>query len=132
MIRPRKISDAKQLERSIRVLLGQRHRFDPADPNAIWINSYIEAEQMSQKILMGIQIFLGIVGGLPLLVASVGVANIMFVIVKERPREIGIKKAVGARRSQILSQFIFESLLITIVGGAWPQTTKIRPKQNPG
>jgi len=117
VIRPRNPDVSKKLEQQIRTLLGRKHRFDPTDSNAIWINSFIEAEKMSRKIFLGIQIFLGIVGGLTLLVAGVGVANIMFVIVKERTREIGIKKAIGAKKSQILSQFIFESVLVTIIGG---------------
>ncbi|NOY78776.1 MAG: ABC transporter permease [Calditrichaeota bacterium] len=117
VIRPKNPGQASLLEKQIRVLLGRKHRFDPTDSNALWINNFIEAERLSRRIFIGIQIFLGIVGGLTLLVAGVGVANIMFVIVKERTREIGIKKAVGAKRSHILSQFIFESLLITVLGG---------------
>ncbi len=139
VIRPKNPNTAKRLEKQIRTLLGRKHCFNPTDSNAIWINSFIEAEKMSRKIFMGIQIFLGIVGGLTLLVAGVGVANIMFVIVKERTREIGIKKAVGAKRSQILSQFIFESVLITILGGglglflAWAivQATGLLPFDQP-
>ena len=66
---------------------------------------------------MGIQIFLGAIGMLTLLIAGVGVANVMYVVVKERTREIGIKMALGARRRVILSQFLFESLLIAFIGG---------------
>lgn len=61
---------------------------------------------------------MGTVGFLTLLIAGVGVANIMYVVVKERTREIGIKMAVGARRSYILLQFVFEALLIAFIGGA--------------
>ncbi|GBE28248.1 macrolide export ATP-binding/permease protein MacB [bacterium BMS3Bbin03] len=117
VVRPRKMSDDVMLKKQIRTLLGQRHRFDPTDSNALWIWDFIKQEQTTHKIFVGIQIFLGLIGGLTLLVAGVGVANIMFVIVKERTHEIGIKKAVGARKSHILSQFIFESLLITALGG---------------
>ena len=53
-----------------------------------------------------------------LIIAGVGVANIMFVVAKERTREIGIKRAVGARRSTIIFQFVFESLLIAFIGGS--------------
>jgi putative ABC transport system permease protein len=62
--------------------------------------------------------FLFSIGTLTLLIAGVGVANVMYVVVKERTKEIGIKMAVGARRSYILAQFIFESLLLAIGGGA--------------
>jgi putative ABC transport system permease protein len=61
--------------------------------------------------------FLGIIGGLTLLIAGVGVANIMYVSIKERTREIGIKMAMGARRSYILTQFLIEALIITFFGG---------------
>jgi len=63
-------------------------------------------------------IFLGSMGFLTLLIAGVGVANIMYIVVKERTREIGVKMAVGARRRYILAQFIFEALLIAFIGGA--------------
>jgi putative ABC transport system permease protein len=58
------------------------------------------------------------VGFLTLLIAGVGVANVMYVVVKERTREIGVKMALGARRSYILAQFIFEALLLAFSGGA--------------
>jgi putative ABC transport system permease protein len=69
------------------------------------------------NILFGIKIFLGIIGGLTLIIAGVGVANIMYVSIKERTREIGIKMAVGARKSYILMQFLIEALIITFGGG---------------
>ena len=79
---------------------------------------FIENEKMGEKISIGISIFLGSVGFLTLLIAGVGVANIMYIVVKERTREIGIKRAVGAPRRYILAQFIFEALLIAFIGGA--------------
>ena len=57
------------------------------------------------------------VGLFTLMIAGVGVANVMYVVVKERTREIGIKMAVGARKSYILSQFVFEALFISLLGG---------------
>lgn len=77
----------------------------------------IEGQKIFNKVLLGFHIFLGIIGGMTLLIAGVGVANIMYVAVKERTREIGIKMALGAKRFQIMSQFLLESLLIAILGG---------------
>jgi putative ABC transport system permease protein len=72
---------------------------------------------MNQKVATGLEIFLFSIGFFTLMIAGVGVANIMFVIVKERTREIGVKLAVGARKIHIIIQFIFESLFISFLGG---------------
>ena len=98
-------------------VLGGRYKFDPADERALAMWDFIEDEKMTSAIGLGIQIFLGLVGGFTLLVAGVGVANIMYVVVRERTREIGIKLAVGARKRHIVAQFIFEALLIAVGGG---------------
>jgi putative ABC transport system permease protein len=98
-------------------VLGRKYRFDPKDERAVPMWDFIEAEKISKKIGVGVSIFLFSIGFLTLLIAGVGVANVMYVVVKERTREIGIKIAVGARRSYILAQFIFESLLIALSGG---------------
>jgi putative ABC transport system permease protein len=79
--------------------------------------NFIENEKEGAKIFRGINIFLAVIGSMSLIIAGVGVANIMFVVAKERTREIGIKRAVGAKRSSIIFQFIFESLLISFIGG---------------
>jgi putative ABC transport system permease protein len=78
----------------------------------------VEEEKLMKKIFMGIQIFMGIVGGLTLIVAGVGVANIMYVSAKSRTKEIGIKMALGAKRRHVLLQFISEALMIVFVGGS--------------
>ena len=98
-------------------VLGRKYHFDPADERALGIWDFIENMKQNNKISFGIQIFLSSIGFLTLLIAGVGVANIMYVVVKERTREIGIRMAVGARRRYILAQFIFEALLIAFIGG---------------
>jgi putative ABC transport system permease protein len=98
-------------------VLGRKYRFDPADERALGIWDFVEAMKVNDKISLGVEIFLFSVGFLTLLIAGVGVANIMYVVVKERTREIGIKMAVGARRHYILAQFIFEALFIALIGG---------------
>jgi putative ABC transport system permease protein len=64
-----------------------------------------------------IQLFLGIIGALTLLVGGMGVANIMFAVVKERTREIGVKMALGAKQRQVMLPFVLEAFLITVLGG---------------
>ena len=116
-IRPR-ISDLNMAVRQRAMeVLGKKYRFEPADDRALYFNDSIENEETGRKIFQGIQIFLGAVGGLTLFIAGVGIANIMYVVVKERTREIGIKRAIGARRRHIVAQFVMESVLLTGLGG---------------
>jgi len=117
LVRPRNVADAPVAKRELYRVLGGRHRFDPADERALSIWDFIEDEKMVGQIGYGIQVFLGLVGAFTLLVAGVGVANIMYVVVRERTREIGIKLAVGARRRHIVSQFLCEAILIAVGGG---------------
>lgn len=97
--------------------LGRKYQFDPTDERALRFWDFIENERINRQISLGIQIFLGAVGMLTLLIAGVGVANVMYVVVKERTREIGIRMALGARRRYILAQFLCEALLIAFIGG---------------
>jgi len=97
--------------------MGAKYKFDPADDNALSIWDVAASEKEFDNMLFGMKVFLGIIGGLTLIIASVGVANIMYVAIKERTREIGIKMAVGARKAIILWQFLLEALLIVFVGG---------------
>ncbi len=116
---PKSFDNMKGLEKRVFEVMGAKYKFDPTDDKALWVWDVVESQKEMNNILLGIQIFLGIIGGLTLLIAGVGVANIMYVSIKERTREIGIKMAVGARRSYILTQFLFESLLITFLGGSF-------------
>lgn len=115
--KPTDPTQMKQVEQEVFKLMGARKKFDPNDQRALQVWDLAEGEREMNNVLLGIKIFLGIIGGLTLLIASVGVANIMYVSIKERTREIGIKMAVGARRSTILSQFLLEAVLITFLGG---------------
>jgi len=97
--------------------LGRKYRFDPTDERALGMWDFIESEKESLAVGLGIQIFMGLVGAFTLLIAGVGVANIMYVVVKERTQEIGIKLALGARRRHVMAQFVFEGLAIVLSGG---------------
>ena len=115
---PRDVAQIEEVKKKISRVMGGKYRFDPEDKEALWLWDVIEGQKTFNKVLIGFQIFLGVIGGMTLLIAGVGVANIMYVAVKERTREIGIKMAMGAKRVHIMSQFLLESLIITILGGA--------------
>ncbi|MFZ5517831.1 MAG: ABC transporter permease [Candidatus Zhuqueibacterota bacterium] len=117
-IQPNRLTDTELIRSELFRVLGKKLRFDPKDKEAIDMWDFVSNIKEMSKIFTGIEIFMGVIGGLTLLVAGVGVANIMYVVVKERTREIGIKLAVGARSKHIILQFIFESVLIAFMGGA--------------
>lgn len=81
------------------------------------VSSFASYIKEREKTINGFSIFLGIIGGISLLVGGIGVMNIMIVSVTERTREIGIRKAIGALRRDIITQFLIESILITFLGG---------------
>jgi putative ABC transport system permease protein len=118
LIRPADRARTKELIRDVRDLLGRKYRFDPTDEYAVNVDDDIENEKIGRRIMLGLNVFFALIGSLTLVVAGVGVANIMFVVVKERTSEIGIKRAVGARRGGIVAQYMLEALLITGSGGA--------------
>jgi putative ABC transport system permease protein len=98
-------------------VLAARYRFDPEDRRALGIWDTREDQRIVDNIAVGIQMFLGIIGTLTLMVGGMGVANIMYAVVKERTREIGVKMALGAKVRQIMAPFVIEALLMTVVGG---------------
>ena len=98
-------------------VLGRKYHFDPTDEEALWMWDTTEMEQFMFYFFLGFQIFMGVGGLLTLLVGGIGVANIMYVVVRERRREIGIKSALGATPRTILMQFMTETFFIVLIGG---------------
>lgn len=111
-------TQAETINDQVRQVLGRRYRFDPTDKDAVWIWDTSTFAKFMFYFFLAFNIFMGVIGSFTLAVGGIGVANIMYIVVKERTREIGIKMAIGARRRYILSQFIFEALLIAFIGGA--------------
>jgi putative ABC transport system permease protein len=94
-----------------------KYGFDPEDNRVIRTWDTVEGGKIMRNILLGIQGFLGIIGGLTLMIGGVGVANIMYATVKERTREIGVKMALGARPAWITGPLVLEGFAYTILGG---------------
>ena len=107
----------KRMIGEIYQVLGAKYKFDPTDKRALWMSDTTEADQFTKYFFLGFQIFLLIGGTLTLLVGGIGVANIMYVVVRERRRELGIKAALGATPRTILMQFLLETFLIVLTGG---------------
>jgi putative ABC transport system permease protein len=106
-----------KLAQTIRESLALAHGFKPNDQRAVFI--FDAQKQLSQfnLISMGLKILMGFIGTITLGIGGIGLMNIMLVSVTQRTREIGVEKALGARRSDILFQFLAEAMAITAVGG---------------
>ena len=110
--------DNEVVEKNLRNTLAAAHHFRPSDHRAIFVaNLQTQLHQFS-IVSIALQVLLSLVGALTLGIAGIGLMNIMLVSVQQRTREIGIEKALGARRHQILIQFLAEALAITAIGGA--------------
>ncbi len=100
------------VEVRVNQVLGRKYRFDPTDEDAIWEWDTSEFEVIIDYIFIGMNTFLGVVGAFTLIVGGIGVANIMYIVVKERTREIGIRRSIGARKRDIMLQFLGQAFIV--------------------
>jgi len=107
----------EQVERQVRQVLADQYNFKPDDKRAVFVFNMMKQLNQFQIITMGLKILLGFIGTLTLGIGGVGLMNIMLVAVTQRTREIGVEKALGGRRRDILFQFLAEALTITLFGG---------------
>lgn len=98
-------------------IMGVKYRFDPTDKEALSVWDTTEGIAFLKTFFMAFQYFLVGIGIATLITGGIGVSNIMNVVLEERTKEIGIKMALGARKSYVLSQFMVETLMITLLGG---------------
>jgi putative ABC transport system permease protein len=117
LVKPKEAERMQETLDRVAEVLGGKYSFDPEDTRALGIWNTVENQKVTRNVLLGIQLFLGIVGGLTLLIGGIGVANIMYAVVKERTREIGVKMALGARSAWITGPLVLEGMTYTFVGG---------------
>jgi putative ABC transport system permease protein len=109
-------TQSEQITQQVREAMGRKHRYAPTDKDALGIWDTNEFWTFMYYFFVGFNVFLGIIGFFTLAVGGIGVANIMFVIVQERMKEIGIRRSVGAKRRTIMIQFFSETFMIVGLG----------------
>jgi putative ABC transport system permease protein len=117
LAQPRSIEQHDGCKRQVRAALARRHDFDPRDEEAAGIWDTVEETQAFRQMTDGMKYFLGAVGLATLLIGGIGVMNVMLVAVRERTREIGVRKAVGATRRSIIRQFFAETMFVVFLSG---------------
>jgi putative ABC transport system permease protein len=107
----------EKIEPAVRAILATQHKFNQSDRQAVRVFNIMMQVHQFEIITLGLKILMGFIGTLTLGIGGVGLMNIMLVSVTQRTREIGVQKALGARRRYILMQFLAEALTITFIGG---------------
>lgn len=111
------VRDGKQIADDIRSTLATKYKFDPEDPRALHVWNAMEDYMRFINLMIGIKFFLWMVGIGTIIAGIVGVSNIMLIIVKDRTREIGVRKALGATPASIVGLFLQEAIFITLMAG---------------
>jgi putative ABC transport system permease protein len=117
LVAPRSLELHEDCKWQVRRALGRLHSFDPRDKEAAPIWDTVEDAKSFRVMIDGLKYFLGAVGVTTLLLGGIGVMNVMLVAVRERTREIGVRKAVGASARAILQQFFVESMIVVFLSG---------------
>ena len=118
VFKARSAEDMPRAREQFELALAAKYRFDPTDEEVTDLWDTVEGAKVMGNIMIGLQAFLGIIGVLTLLIGGIGVANIMYAVVKEKTREIGVQMALGAHRGWVTGPFVLQGLSYTLVGGA--------------
>jgi putative ABC transport system permease protein len=119
LVTPRSVPQHEACKREVRAALAKMHNFDPTDKEACPIWDTVQEAKAFTQMTDGMKYFLGAVGVVTLFLGGIGVMNVMMVAVRERTREIGVRKALGAPANAILRQFFVEALIIALVSGGF-------------
>jgi len=109
---------SERVRKQVYAALGKKFKFDPNDKETLGIWDTTEMDRFVFYFSIGFNAFMGLIGIITLIVGGIGLANIMYVVVQERTREIGIRRATGAKRRTIMGQFILEAFMIIGIGAA--------------
>jgi putative ABC transport system permease protein len=119
VVTPRSLEEHEACKGQVRRSLARLHGFDPADKEAASVWDTLEGAQAVREMTDGMKYFLGAVGVATLFVGGIGVMNVMLVAVRERTREIGVRKALGATRRSVVRQFFLETLIVVLLSGGF-------------
>ncbi len=97
--------------------IALKYHCDPEGKNLVNFTDSYKVQQKTNQLFIGMEIFLGIIGGINLIIAGTGLANVMFMSVHRATREIGIRMAIGAKMRYILFYYMVEALMVTFIGG---------------
>jgi putative ABC transport system permease protein len=117
VVKPEHAEMMPRVLRRVHEVLGSKYGFHADDEEVFGVWDTVETGKIMKNMMLGIQLFLSIIGGLTLMIGGVGVANIMYAVVKERTREIGVMMALGARRGWIVGSVLLEGVMFTLAGG---------------
>lgn len=118
LVTPNSVESHEACKHEVRAALAKMHRYDPTDKEACPIWDTVQEAKAFNQMTDGMKYFLGAVGFVTLFLGGIGVMNVMMVAVRERTREIGVRKALGAKASAILKQFFVEAMVIALLSGA--------------
>ena len=117
LVTPKSVQQHEACKHQVRVALARMHKYDPTDKEACPIWDTVQEAKAFSQMTDGMKYFLGAVGVVTLFLGGIGVMNVMMVAVRERTREIGVRKALGAPSRSILKQFFIEAMVIALLSG---------------
>jgi putative ABC transport system permease protein len=111
------VEQSLAIEKTVRENIAKNHVFDPSDDRALFLNNNLENYKKISGLISSIKLFIWIIGIMTIIAGIVGISNIMMIVVKERTKEIGIRKAIGAKPWSIIGLIIQESVFVTGIAG---------------